>query len=173
MSSSNTPETESAMVLAPAERRRSLRFPFSATVEMLELSSGATITGRTADLGLGGCYIDTLSPLPVGTEVKLKISKGEESFEAQGKVTFSQIGMGMGVAFVSAQPTQIRTFQKWIREISKSSAPLPEHHANEAASAGPHQTDQSPILSELILTLMKKKVLTEPEGKDLLKKLFQ
>lgn len=139
---------------------------------MLELSSGATITGRTADLGLGGCYIDTLSPLPVGTEVKLKISKGDESFEAQGKVTFSQFGMGMGVAFVSALPTQIRTFQKWIHEISKNSAPLPDR-ANEAASAGPHQTDQSPILSELILTLMKKKVLTEPEGKDLLKKLFQ
>lgn len=173
MSSSNTPETDSAVVLAPAERRRSLRFPFSATVEMVETSTGAKIAGRTADLGLGGCYIDSLSPLPVGTEVKLKISKGNESFEAQAKVIFSQIGMGMGVAFVSAQPSQIRTFQKWIQEISGTSAPLPEHESNEAASAGPSQTDHSAILSELILTLMKKKVLTEPEGKDLLRKLFQ
>jgi hypothetical protein len=173
MSSSNTPETESAVVMAPADRRRSLRFPFSATVEMLETSSGAKITGRTADLGLGGCYIDTLSPLPVGTEVILTILKGNESFEAQGKVTFSQIGMGMGVAFVSAQPSQIRTFQKWIQEISGTSAPLPDRGVEEAASAGPTQTDNRAILSELILTLMKKKVLTEPEGKDLLKKLFQ
>lgn len=173
MSSSNIPETDSAVLLAPAERRRSLRFPFSASVEMVETSTGSNITGRTADLGLGGCYIDTLSPLPVGTEVKLKFSKGNESFEAQAKVIFSQIGMGMGVAFVSAQPSQIRTFQKWIQEISGTSAPLPEHETNEAASAGASQIDNSAILSELILTLMKKKVLTEQEGKGLLKKLFQ
>ena len=172
MSSSNIPETDTAVVLAPAERRRSLRFPFLADVEMLEPSSGAKITGRTADLGLGGCYIDTLSPLPVGIEVKLKISRGNESFEAQARVIFSQIGMGMGVAFVSAQPSQIRTFQKWIQEITGTSTPLPEHDVSEAA-AGPSQTGNSGVLSELILTLMKKKVLTESEGKDLLKKLFQ
>jgi PilZ domain-containing protein len=172
MASNNIPESEGAGVVAPAERRRNLRFPFTATVEMTEYSTGAKIPGRTADLGLGGCYIDTLTPLPVGTEIKIKILKDNESFEAQAKVMFSQLGMGMGIAFLSAQPNQVRTFQKWIQEISGKTAPLPEHPATGAPSERT-QTDSNAILSELILTLMKKRVLTDPEGKELLRKLFQ
>lgn len=172
MASNNTPESEGAGVVAPPERRRNLRFPFTAAVEMTESSTGANIAGRTADLGLGGCYIDTLTPLPVGTEIKIKILKDHESFEAQAKVMFSQLGMGMGIAFLSAQPNQVRTFQRWIQEISGKTAPLPEHPAT-GASSDRAQTDSNAILSELILTLMKKKVLTDAEGKELLRKLFQ
>ena len=173
MPSSNMPEFDSVAVSSPAERRRNLRFPFTATVEVIEAKSGAKMTGRTVDLGLGGCYIDTMSPFPAGADAKIKIVKGKETFEAQVKVMFSQIGMGMGVAFVSAQPNQVRTFQRWIQEISGKSAPLPEPEATGAQPTGKGQTDNNAILSELILTLMKKKVLTEPEGKELLRKLFQ
>lgn len=172
MSSSNTPEPDSNSVAPPAERRRNLRFPFSAAVEITENATGARINGRTADLGLGGCYIDTLTPLPVGAEIKLKILKEDETFEAHARVMFSQMGMGMGVAFISAQPNQVRTFQKWIQEISGDSTPIAERDAGEA-SAGASQVDNNAILSELILTLMKKKVLTDAEGKELLRKLFQ
>lgn len=170
MSSNNTPEPESNSVAAPAERRRNLRFPFSAAVEMTESATGAKINGRTADLGLGGCYIDTLTPLPVGAEIKLKILKDGESFEAHGRVMFSQMGMGMGVAFVSAQPNQVRTFQKWIQEISGNPAQSLDSHA---AALDRSQADSHAILGELILTLMKKNVLTDAEGKDLLRRLFQ
>jgi PilZ domain len=170
MSSSNTPEPDLTAVAAPAERRRNLRFPFSAAVEMIESATGAKINGRTADLGLGGCYIDTLTPLPVGAEIKLKILKEGESFEAHGRVMFSQMGMGMGVAFISAQPNQVRTFQKWIQEISGNPAPISDP---DAAALDRSNADNDAILSELILTLMKKKVLTDAEGKELLRKLFQ
>ena len=173
MTSSNTPDPDLIAVASPAERRRNLRFPFTATVEVIESQSGAKMTGRTSDLGLGGCYIDTLSPFPTGSEAKIKILRGKETFEAQVKVMYSQIGMGMGVAFVSAQPNQVRVFQKWIQEISGNSAPAPEPEAREAQPAAQSQTDNKAVLSELILTLMKKKVLTEPEGKELLRKLFQ
>ncbi len=165
MSSSHTPEPHSNAVAAPAERRRNLRFPFSAAVEMIESATGAKIHGRTADLGLGGCYIDSLTPLPVGSEIKLKILKDDEFFEAHARVMFSQMGMGMGVAFISAQPNQVRTFQKWIQEISGNPAAMSDRDA--AALDHSHA-----ILSELILTLMKKKVLSDEEGKELLRKLF-
>ena len=167
MAPSNTPESESTAIFAPAERRRNLRFPFVAAVEMMEHSTGAKIAGRTADLGLGGCYIDTLTPLPVGTEITIKIMRDQESFEAQARVMFSQQGMGMGIAFLSAQPNQVRKFQKWIQEISEKTAPLPE------PPAGHTQANNDAILSELILTLMKKKVLTDSEGKELLRRLFE
>jgi PilZ domain len=175
MSSADQTESNNTAVSSPTERRHHLRFPFSATVEAVEIKSGTKITGRTSDLGLGGCYVDTLSPFPVGTETKIRILRENESFEAHAKVVYSLIGMGMGLAFVSAQAKQIRLFQRWLQEISGqpvSAEDGPSHQASETAPAEKTQTLKNVVLSDLIMTLMQKKVLTEREGKDLLRKLF-
>jgi len=172
MSSPNPTDSNDSAVASPGERRRNLRFPFSATVEAIEPKSGARCTGRTSDLGLGGCYIDTLSPFPEGTEAKLRIVRNNESFEAQVRVVYSKIGMGMGVAFVSAHAKQVRLFQRWILEISGKSAPIPEQDEPETAP-GDTNTLKNVVLSDLIMRLMQKKVLTETEGKELLRKLFR
>jgi hypothetical protein len=175
MSSQDHAEHNDVAVGHPNERRRNLRFPFSATVEAVDTKSGTKILGRTSDLGLGGCYVDTLSPFPAGTEARIKIIRENETFEAQVRVVYSLIGMGMGLAFVSAQPKQIRLFQRWVQEISGKGVP------SEAASAEGLPETPSPektltlhnvVLSDLIMTLMQKKVLTATEGKDLLRKLF-
>lgn len=175
MSSADQSESNNAAVASPAERRHHLRFPFSATVEAIDIKTGTKVTGRTTDLGLGGCYVDTLSPFPVGTETKIRILRENESFEAQAKVVYSLIGMGMGLAFVSAQPKQIRLFQRWVQEISGqpvSGQDSPSQQGSETAPAEQTQTLKNVVLSDLIMTLMQKKVLTEKEGKDLLRKLF-
>lgn len=171
MPSRNLLESAGTSVLSPTERRRTLRFPFSASVELTEVQSGAKMSGRTSDLGLGGCYIDTLNPFPAGTEVKIRILKGSEAFEAQARVTFAQSGMGMGVAFVSAQPNQVRTFQAWIQEISGSSVPVSGPDAAEPVPPGSLQA-LSTALSELILILIKKQAISDVEGKELLRKLL-
>jgi len=176
MSSADQTESKNTAVTSPAERRRNLRFPFTATVEATETKSGAKITGRTSDLGLGGCYVDTLSPFPVGTEAKIRILREKETFEAQVKVVYSLIGMGMGLAFVSAQAKQIRLFQRWLLELSGKSVPVedtPSEDASETPPAEVTQTLKNFVLSDLIMTLMQKKVLTEAEGKNLLRKLFK
>jgi PilZ domain len=176
MSSDNRTESKNA-VAVPVERRRNLRFPFSATVEAVDNKSGTKIIGRTSDLGLGGCYIDTLSPFPVGTEAKIRILRNNENFDAQAKVVYSMMGMGMGLAFVSAQPKQVRLFQKWLHEISGQPAVAeqesPLESVQESSPAQETQTLKNVVLSDLIMTLMQKKVLTELEGKDLLRKLFK
>src|SRR5256885_7658892 len=38
------------------DRRYSIRYPFAANVEMLELESGTRVCGVTSDLSLGGCF---------------------------------------------------------------------------------------------------------------------
>jgi len=175
MSSADQTESNNAAVASPAERRRHLRFPFSATVEAVETKSGTKVTGRTSDLGFGGCYVDTLSPFPVGTEAKIRILRKNESFEAQARVVYSLLGMGMGLAFISAQPKQVRLFQSWLLEISGqpvSGQDASSQQAPETAPAEITQTLKNVVLSDLIMTLMQKKVLTEREGKDLLRKLF-
>jgi len=44
---------------------------------------------------------------------------------------------------------------------------------SEAAETEKTQTLRNVVLSDLIMTLMQKKVLTQGEGKDLLRKLFR
>ncbi len=176
MSSANQSESTNAAPASSVERRRNLRFPFTATVEAVDSKTGTKVVGRTSDLSLGGCYVDTLSPFPVGTEAKIRIQRENESFEAQSKVIYSSIGMGMGLAFVSAQPKQVRLFQRWLLEISGQSSPsldAPPQAESETGSAEKTQTLKNVVLSDLIMTLMEKKVLTQVEGKDLLRKLFR
>jgi hypothetical protein len=163
-------------VSSPVERRRNLRFSFSATVEAVENKSATKIIGRTSDLGLGGCYVDTLNPFAVGTEVTIRILRENESFEAQARVTYSSNGMGMGLAFISAQPRHVRLFQRWLQEISGQPVAVqetPTQGKPDTAPAQESQTLRNAVLSDLILTLMQKNVLTEGEGKDLLRKLFR
>jgi hypothetical protein len=159
------------------ERRRHLRFPFTASAEVTESKSGAKIAGRTSDLSLGGCYVDAISPFPVGADAHVRIQKGEDHFEAQVKVVYSQIGMGMGLAFVSAQPKHYRLFQKWLQEIS-GETPLPtdtpmQQQDDAEVAAGSVTDETSNVLNELLIALMRKRVLTEEEGKAMLKRLHR
>ncbi len=179
MPSAKLPARNSIATSTPEERRRNLRFPISATLEAVETKSGTKLTGRTSDLGLGGCYVDTLSPFPIGADVKIRIVRGSETFEARAKVVYSVNGLGMGLAFVSAQPKQVQLFQKWLLEISGQGAvspanvtPQPEPKAAPAATPGAQSSVHAAVLSNLIATLMKKNVLTESEGNELLRRMF-
>ncbi|HEY2646735.1 MAG TPA: PilZ domain-containing protein [Candidatus Acidoferrales bacterium] len=186
MTTANQVDSTQTPATSPSERRRNLRFAFTATVESIETKTGAKVIGRTSDLSLGGCYVDTLSPFPVGTEAQVRIVRENETFEAQVKVIYSSVGMGMGLAFVSAHPKQVRLFQKWLLEISGQPIPgevSPSQNASgqgglpqvgsETAETEKSQTLKNAVLSDLIMTLMQKKVLTQGEGKDLLRKLFR
>ena len=123
----SAPENETSISVQPSdERRRHLRIPFTASIEVVESKSGARVSGRTSDLGLGGCYLDTLSSFPAGSEVLVRITRGEDVFEAQAKVVYDQLGMGMGLAFVSSTPKSAQLFQEWLLEIT-AKAPATQH----------------------------------------------
>jgi len=42
-------------------------------VELYTEESTSPIRGATTDLSMGGCYIDTFFPFPVGTTIELKL----------------------------------------------------------------------------------------------------
>src|ERR1700723_121915 len=57
----------------PAEKRKFPRFPFSATVEVIDTHADIRIIGRLSDISQSGCYVDTISPFAQGATVSLKI----------------------------------------------------------------------------------------------------
>ena len=105
----------------PAKRRAVRRCPFVASAEVTELSSETRqISGRTSELGIGGCYIKTLDPFPMGTLVQLRIFREQSVFETKAEVVYSdgiRLNSGMGLAFRETARNQRSLLEDWLAEI--------------------------------------------------------
>jgi PilZ domain len=152
-----------------AERRRYIRYPFTGSLEAFEPTSQTRIQGRTADLSEGGCYVDTMSPFPAKTHVRMRITREKRSFESQATVVYSVAGMGMGLRFDASDPKQFATLKKWLGELSGE---LPvESQIDEKNAATATLACSTSVLSELISELMRKGVLDEEVGRAMFQRL--
>lgn len=100
-----------------AKRRSVRRCPLVATAEVKEPLSGARLSARTSEIGLGGCYIDTLNPLPQGMLVHVRILRDNGAFETNAKIVYSDGRYGMGLAFVDMTPEQRSMLETWLAEL--------------------------------------------------------
>ena len=101
----------------PTKQRSVRRCPLVASVEVTELGSGALLSARTSEIGLGGCYVDTLNSFPEGTLVRLRILRDQGVFETKAKVVYCDPAFGMGLAFTEMTPEQRSLLEAWIAEI--------------------------------------------------------
>jgi hypothetical protein len=88
-----------------------------ASAEVTDLHSGTRLSARISELGVGGCYVDALTPFPEGTLVKLRIIRDQGVFATNGKVVHSHSNFGMGVAFTDLTSDQRSILEAWIAEI--------------------------------------------------------
>ena len=100
------------------ERRRATRYPLIAAVQIVELRTRASISARTSDLSLVGCYLDTLNSLPPGADVRLQIAYEGETFTTLGTVAHSTSNIGMGIKFRAIRQDQQNVLQRWIDQLS-------------------------------------------------------
>jgi PilZ domain-containing protein len=106
-----TPQTN-----APAnDRRRTPRYPFVASAEVLERTSGTRMLARLTDISLYGCYLDMSNPLPSGSHVFVKIFRDTDFFEAEASVVYSQPNLGVGLAFREVKPHFLPILKKWLQ----------------------------------------------------------
>jgi len=104
--------------LKPTKHRSVRRCPLVAAAEVTELGAGIQLlSARTSEFGLGGCYIDTLNPLPEGMLVTLRILRDNGVFESNAKVVYSQGRFGMGLAFTDMTPNHRAILEGWLAEI--------------------------------------------------------
>ncbi|MBZ5643208.1 MAG: PilZ domain-containing protein [Acidobacteriia bacterium] len=175
---------------AGPERRLAQRFPFTAAAEVVDLKSKARVTGRSSDLGLGGCYVDTLAPFAVGAAVQIRLAHGMREIEAAGVVTYALVSMGMGLSFTEIKPEHQSVLKGWIAELSGETAAVSEEPLTdvelEPHGAAPRQLD-SPleegsaataggnrqVLNELINLMVRKRLITEGEAAVLLRQMYR
>ena len=96
------------------ERRRSPRFPFIASAEVLEENNGSQLSARVSDISATGCYVDTINPLPGGTAVRVKIFNETQTFEAPATVAYCVVHLGMGLSFSEVSANSRDVLQTWL-----------------------------------------------------------
>jgi hypothetical protein len=101
------------------EKRRSPRYSFIATAELIEEKADVRIASRVSELSLHGCYLDMMNPFPTGTMVLVKITAGDAFFEAKSKVIYSQPNMGAGVGFLQIAPGSQEVLERWLDGAEK------------------------------------------------------
>jgi len=101
------------------ERRRTPRYVFFASAELLEEKSEVRVASRVSELSLYGCYLDMMNPFPKDTLVLLRIWTDERIFQTKGRIIYSQPNMGAGVVFLDVQPMYQPILQSWLDEAAK------------------------------------------------------
>jgi hypothetical protein len=81
------------------EKRRFPRFVCDTGVRVHPETGNTGYWGTVGDISLGGCYVFTFSPLPVGQVVTLAIKANDKEINVAGKTVSSHPGVGMGIAF--------------------------------------------------------------------------
>ncbi len=95
-------------------RRRTPRYPFTASIEMREGTSEDKRTARVKELSLNGCYVDTKNPYTLGASLGIKLFTETEFFEAQASVVYSNPNLGMGLMFRDTKPYYVMVLRKWL-----------------------------------------------------------
>jgi len=95
--------------------RTTPRFAFIAEAEVVGMKDRA----RVSELSARGCYIDSISPLPRGTDLRIRIQYGCSSCTFPGTVIYTHAGFGMGVVFRELTPEQRSTLDVWLDELAR------------------------------------------------------
>ena len=82
------------------DRRKSDRYKVSVGIQLRDEAQGVTMQTSTVDIGIGGCYVETLFPPPVGAPLKVLLWLGSARLQANGVVRTSCPGVGMGIEFL-------------------------------------------------------------------------
>jgi hypothetical protein len=96
------------------ERHRPPRNQIAVGIELTDVQSEKHISGHTNDLSLFGCFAATVTPFPQGTKVRLKMLRGRRQLFAHGRVTYSRPGTGIGIAFVTIEPSSLPVLEAWL-----------------------------------------------------------
>jgi PilZ domain len=99
--------------------RAAKRCTMVASAEVTEIDSNTRLSARTSEIGIGGCYVDAMSPFPEGTVVQVRILRDQGVFEAKAKVVYCDSTMGMGLAFSEMAPEKRLLLEDWLAEIVK------------------------------------------------------
>ena len=100
-------------------RRESSRLKLRVPVEIFVAGSDSPMRGATADLSLTGCYIESIFPFAIGTELELKLQI-DGTLIVFAKVVTSDPQVGNGIQFVKMLPEDIEELRAFLEAAEKA-----------------------------------------------------
>lgn len=88
------------------EQREHQRVKVRVPIELRVGDSESPVRGATADLSLGGCYVETLFPLAIGTTLELKLQV-DGTLLVLAEVVTCDPQVGNGIQFTKMLPEDI------------------------------------------------------------------
>lgn len=86
-------------------------------MEVTDVQSEQRVNAHTKDLNLFGCFAETTTPFADGTKVRFKIAWGGSSVAGMGKVAYTRPDAGMGIQFVSIEPSSLSALERWLANL--------------------------------------------------------
>jgi hypothetical protein len=96
------------------ERRRTPRYSFVASAEVVADAADVRVAASVSELSLHGCYLDMTNPFPLSTPISIKISAANEVFQSKGRIIYLHPGIGAGVAFLDVAPEYRAVLESWL-----------------------------------------------------------
>jgi hypothetical protein len=101
------------------DRRYTIRYPFAADAELIDMESGKQVTGVTSDISLGGCFVCTSKVLPVNTRARMRLTRKGQTLDTLVVVRIVKPRVGLGIEFFDLEPPNDRVLTAWIESLRK------------------------------------------------------
>jgi PilZ domain len=105
--------------IAVRDRRYSIRYPFAADAELLDAETGVATTGVTSDLSIGGTFVCASKPFPLGSRIRVTLTRKEQVVEALAVVRIVKPRIGMGIEFLDVEAPFDQTLFRWIDQLRR------------------------------------------------------
>jgi len=103
----------------PNDRREYARIKVSVPVKIQTDAGASPIRGATSDLSVGGCYIETIFPLPIGTNLDLQLSIENTVLIAATVVTCDP-QVGNGIRFIRILPEDQEAIEAFLEAAQQA-----------------------------------------------------
>jgi hypothetical protein len=87
-------------------------------------NAGAELKTRTSDIAAGGCYIETLFPLPVKKILNITFWLNSTQIHTSAVVRTSDGGVGMGIEFTGLDEATQKQLQRQLESLAMGFEPL-------------------------------------------------
>ncbi|MBZ5567896.1 MAG: PilZ domain-containing protein [Acidobacteriia bacterium] len=147
------------------ERRRYPRYNCAGIASVRESNSHFGSEGRVLDISMCGCYVEMMSPMRVGTPIRLDINFSGHALSLPAIVRMAQLNMGMGVEFTDVPPGEMEKLRQAIAELSGE----PQRAAATATSAPAGSAAAIQLGSAVLRWFATHEQLTRKEFQELLR----
>jgi c-di-GMP-binding flagellar brake protein YcgR len=103
-------------------RRENPRFKVRIPIEFRPEDSEIPMRGATADLSLGGCYVEMMFTFPVETKLEMSLRVGDRTMRVMATVVTRDLQVGNGIKFVGMLPEHRKALRLYLDAAEKHQA---------------------------------------------------